>query len=67
MTPRLDTTDLLGPTAAAKEAGVSIVTLWRWTKAGKLPTVTIDGHTFVRRQDLARLRRSPRGRPSKRP
>jgi len=63
----VDIKDLLTLRDAARLARVSTVTIWRWTKAGKLPVITVGGRPFVRRQDLARLRRSPRGRPSKRP
>ena len=65
MTPRMDTSELLTMKTAAQEAGVSIVTLWRWCKAGRLSAVFVDGRPFLRRQDLAGMERPKRGRPPK--
>jgi excisionase family DNA binding protein len=49
--------------SAAQYLGVTTMTLWRWTKEGRLPVVNIDSHIFYRTADLDRLKKEPRKRP----
>lgn len=51
----IQVTDLLTPTKAAKYLGISRMTLWRWTKAGKITPVMLD-HTYFHIRELERVR-----------
>lgn len=47
--------ELLTLAEGAKILGVSRVSVWRYVKSGKLPSVEIGPHLFVRRADVDRL------------
>ena len=47
-------TDILTPTKAAEYLGVSRMTLWRWTKGGKITPIMLD-HTYFHIRELERL------------
>lgn len=52
---RKDVDDLISMREAAKIAGVSHVTIWRWIQSGKLEGVRIAGHLLVERSKVAKL------------
>ena len=47
--------DILTPTKAAEYLGISRMTLWRWTKSGKITPIMLD-HTYFHIRELERLR-----------
>jgi hypothetical protein len=66
MTPRINTTDYVRPTTAARIAGVSRALAYRMVKDGIVPSVEIDGTVFVHRRDVAQIVATPgMGRPRK--
>ena len=56
----IQVTDLLTPTKAAKYLGISRMTLWRWTKAGKITPIMLD-HTYFHISELQRVRKERDG------
>jgi len=63
---RINTTDYIRPSTAAKLAGVSRALAYRMVKDGTVPSIEIDGTVFVRRRDVAKIVATPgMGRPRK--
>jgi hypothetical protein len=61
---RINTTDYIRPTTAARLAGVSRSLAYRLIEAGTVPSVEIDGTVFVHRSDVAKIVAAPgMGRP----
>lgn len=51
------TDDLLSPKKAAAYLGITTMTLWRWSKDGKLPVMQVDGRTFYAKRELDSLKK----------
>ena len=63
---RINPTDYIRPSTAAKLAGVSRALAYRMVKDGTIPSVEIDGTVFVHRRDVAKIVATPgMGRPRK--
>ena len=61
---RINTTDYIRPTTAARLAGVSRSLTYRLIEAGTVPSVEIDGTVFVHRRDVSKIVATPgMGRP----
>lgn len=56
MTPRINTTDYVRPTTAARLAGLTRGRIVQLTEAGLLPSIEIDGVRHYHRRDVDRLR-----------
>jgi excisionase family DNA binding protein len=56
----VDPKDLIDLLEAGRLLGVSHVTVWRWTKAGKIPAFDIAGRVLLLRSDV--LKHKERGR-----
>lgn len=67
MLPVATDDEILTLPVAARELGISHVTLYRLVKAGRVPTVRIGPIYGVRRADLEAFKSldRPRGRPKK--
>ena len=56
---RKSPTDLISLREAAEILGKSKVTVWRWVRAGRLPSIVIADRLFVRRGDVRRIAHAP--------
>ena len=43
---------------------VSYPTIWKWARDGRLPSITIAGKRFIRRQEFMKLFDNPPRRPA---
>jgi excisionase family DNA binding protein len=51
----IEVKDLLPPKKAAEYLGVSVMTLWRWVRDGKITSVMLD-HTYFHLNELNRIK-----------
>jgi excisionase family DNA binding protein len=65
MAPVATNDELLTLPSAARELGISHVTLYRLVKAGRIPSTRVGAYHLIRRTDLEAFRRLDRkaGRP----
>ena len=52
----IQATNLLSPKKAAEYLGITTMTLWRWTKDGKITPVMLD-HRYFHISELNRVKR----------
>jgi predicted site-specific integrase-resolvase len=53
--PAYEPKDLITLVDAAAVAQVSVVTIWRWIRDGKLSRIEIGGRPFVRRSQVEKM------------
>ena len=68
ITTEAENLGLVSIEAASEILGVNTVTIWRWVRSGRLPTVHIDGssHKIYRRATIEKLKRERLREPRRR-
>ncbi|HEX9002899.1 MAG TPA: hypothetical protein VGB07_23525 [Blastocatellia bacterium] len=61
----MNLSDLISQAEASRLAEVSRARVSQWINEGKLTTYNVGGRPLVSKSQLSRLKRQPRGRPSK--